>query len=775
MGNFLWRGYQNKGGHELKEVVRKAILHLDEKNVFWCNQFSRMHANVWLVCTMSVATATYAFFSVFMIVRLMGRKYFTDNPFDLYSEYLVQPGRMPIGDEGIVLAIAPFTAIVGSLILNPLADIFGRKPILEVSLVIVFFFSLFSAFSFWYDQKSVSGEDAVGSLVFWRAFMGLGLGAIYPTTATIMSEYSSKYSRGAYVSLVFASGVSLGLLLVCGVAAVACNGIGRQFNSGEFPVSIPGVGPVAGATPSAPTTFLYPPCANFVFQSANGYKDDDVLVQPYPFLGSTANTYPSKIVGNTPVTPFPTAAPVKHGRYAGAVPCHIYNQNAYADAINYWNVSESEFIWRATVAGSGFLAIVAFLLSRYLLVESPRYTAHVQKDYQKTITDLALQGEDWTEEAIAAVMRDQENVEDRAEIAPSHQVPDVTFGSFLWQYSWHLWAASSVFSVVQFIFYGQVIVMEPIVKVLGYNKTQGWQGQIDEQFGYAWGWIVLFLVPLVPGLYFTVLTIDAIGHRVLQWVSFIVVIGFLAAAAASKDFLLNPNNANDINGMNSYYPYQRGAWCFLLAATFFFMAWGPLTTIYVITAELFPTKWRCTGYGFVYAAANFFGFIGIFSFLYAMQPAYKAFTYSYPCNRSAQPSDYYPYWNNACKKLNDCPLGRAVPIGNPLLSPCVHCMEGVTRAGQPNTTRRTGCNPFGLGTSGALAIMIPILMYGALFTQLLPVCTFTSLEDINYMNELEGEFLEAKAVLEDEITKEQLERELAREQGHDTRPATVIN
>ena len=49
MGNWLWRGHQNKGGHELKEVVRKAILHLDEKNVFWCNQFSRMHANVWLV------------------------------------------------------------------------------------------------------------------------------------------------------------------------------------------------------------------------------------------------------------------------------------------------------------------------------------------------------------------------------------------------------------------------------------------------------------------------------------------------------------------------------------------------------------------------------------------------------------------------------------------------------------------------------------------------------------------------------------------------------
>ena len=112
MGNLLNRQYQNKGGHELKEVVRKAILHLDEHNVFWCNQFSRMHANVWLVCMMSVATAVYAIFSVFMVVRLMGRKYYTDNPFNLYSEYLVQPGRMPIGSEGIVLSISLFSAIL---------------------------------------------------------------------------------------------------------------------------------------------------------------------------------------------------------------------------------------------------------------------------------------------------------------------------------------------------------------------------------------------------------------------------------------------------------------------------------------------------------------------------------------------------------------------------------------------------------------------------------------------------------------------------------------
>ena len=33
----------------------------------------------------------------------------------------------------------------------------------------------------------------------------------------------------------------------------------------------------------------------------------------------------------------------------------------------------------------------------------------------------------------------------------------------------------------------------------------------------------------------------------------------------------------------------------MYALTFFFMSWGPLSTVFVITAELFPTKWRATG------------------------------------------------------------------------------------------------------------------------------------------------------------------------------------
>ena len=51
-----------------------------------------------------------------------------------------------------------------------------------------------------------------------------------------------------------------------------------------------------------------------------------------------------------------------------------------------------EFVWRATVGTGVVPAIVALVLSKYLLVETPRFTAHVKKDHLRAITDLASQG-----------------------------------------------------------------------------------------------------------------------------------------------------------------------------------------------------------------------------------------------------------------------------------------------------------------------------------------------------------------------------------------------
>ena len=47
----------------------------------------------------------------------------------------------------------------------------------------------------------------------------------------------------------------------------------------------------------------------------------------------------------------------------------------------------------------------------------------------------------------------------------------------------------------------------------------------------------------------------------------------------------------------THFSIIAGGWLFMYALTFFCMSWGPLSSVFLITAELFPTKWRATGKG----------------------------------------------------------------------------------------------------------------------------------------------------------------------------------
>ena len=73
-------------------------------------------------------------------MRVIGHRHFTDDPMVVQREVL--PGRMTLGKEGVLLAVCMFGAFFGNLFWGPLADAYGRKPILEASLFLMFCFSV---------------------------------------------------------------------------------------------------------------------------------------------------------------------------------------------------------------------------------------------------------------------------------------------------------------------------------------------------------------------------------------------------------------------------------------------------------------------------------------------------------------------------------------------------------------------------------------------------------------------------------------------------------
>jgi MFS transporter, PHS family, inorganic phosphate transporter len=81
----------------------------------------------------------------------------------------------------------------GAIIFGRVADMLGRKRIYGYEVLILAIGAIASAFAPNYTF-----------LLICRIILGIGIGGDYPVSATIMSEYSGKKSRGRMVGLVFA-------------------------------------------------------------------------------------------------------------------------------------------------------------------------------------------------------------------------------------------------------------------------------------------------------------------------------------------------------------------------------------------------------------------------------------------------------------------------------------------------------------------------------------------------------------------------------------------
>lgn len=81
-------------------------------------------------------------------------------------------------------------ALVGQVLFGIAADIWGRRKMYGLELVVLIFSTLgmSMASSGKFDSMSI-----IGVLLFWRFFMGLGVGADYPLSAVICSEFVTPF------------------------------------------------------------------------------------------------------------------------------------------------------------------------------------------------------------------------------------------------------------------------------------------------------------------------------------------------------------------------------------------------------------------------------------------------------------------------------------------------------------------------------------------------------------------------------------------------------
>ncbi|KAL4574781.1 hypothetical protein LXL04_021619 [Taraxacum kok-saghyz] len=149
------------------------------------------HAKAIIIAGSGFFTDAYDLFCITTVSKLLGRLYFSNGGSD--------PGKLPTHINNAVTGVALIGTLTGQLVFGWLGDKLGRKKVYGVTLILMVICALCSGLSFGYTPKAV-----IGTLCFFRFWLGFGIGGDYPLSATIMSEYANKKTRGSFIAAVFA-------------------------------------------------------------------------------------------------------------------------------------------------------------------------------------------------------------------------------------------------------------------------------------------------------------------------------------------------------------------------------------------------------------------------------------------------------------------------------------------------------------------------------------------------------------------------------------------
>ncbi|GMH19942.1 hypothetical protein Nepgr_021783 [Nepenthes gracilis] len=150
------------------------------------------HFTAIVVAGMGFFTDAYDLFCISLVTKLLGRLYYT-------VPNATNPGTLPPNVSAAVNGVAFCGTLSGQLFFGWLGDKMGRKSVYGMTLMLMVVCSLASGLSFGHEAKGV-----MATLCFFRFWLGFGIGGDYPLSATIMSEYANKKTRGAFIAAVFA-------------------------------------------------------------------------------------------------------------------------------------------------------------------------------------------------------------------------------------------------------------------------------------------------------------------------------------------------------------------------------------------------------------------------------------------------------------------------------------------------------------------------------------------------------------------------------------------
>ncbi|MGE5149477.1 MAG: MFS transporter [Rhodospirillaceae bacterium] len=154
-------------------------------------------------------------------------------------------------------AFSSIGIMVGAMAAGPIADRFGRKPVLLASVAL---FGIFSLLTVW--------ASSIFALVALRFFTGIGIGGAMPTTVALTSDYTSDRWRASAVMFMF-TGNTVGGFFAGQIAAAILPSWGWQ-----------GIFAVGGVVPLVLLVLLF-----FVLPESAQFQPGQQAVKTNPVAG----------------------------------------------------------------------------------------------------------------------------------------------------------------------------------------------------------------------------------------------------------------------------------------------------------------------------------------------------------------------------------------------------------------------------------------------------------------------------------------------------------
>ncbi|RIV24161.1 MFS transporter [Alicyclobacillaceae bacterium I2511] len=233
-----------------------------------------------------------------------------------------------------------------------------------------------------------------------------------------------------------------------------------------------------------------------------------------------------------------------------------------------------DLAWRIML-GLGALPAMSVIYARRKMPESPRFQSQVLGKQVAAAQQLRA----YTEGQLEVIEQTQQDIQAR-----------LTFGEFIRNRRTLLTliGTAGTWFLFDYAYYGNSISTPLIMKMIAPHASL-----IESE---AWA-LIMFAVAAVPGYALAVAKIDKFGHRRVQLLGFIMMgLSFLAMGIIPDlTTLLIPFLA-------------------LYGLTYFFAEFGPNTTTFILSAELYPVSMRTTAHGISAGVAKIGAFIGVFLF-----------------------------------------------------------------------------------------------------------------------------------------------------------------